>query len=153
MQGGGWVSSRVQGGRWLVVVTGWTGAGKSTIAEALANELDVTVASFDWVMSALQRGVGWDLLSGPSESHPRESTRSRRYLASNAPDRRERDTLRHFRRATGQVRAARSGARVLGQLSEAGAQLEPIGSPWFVSTAIRSTRRRSRSRWVRTSRR
>jgi predicted kinase len=62
-----------------VVVTGWTGAGKTTIAEALAGELAATVASFDWLMSALrshgdvwsvveapvdlQRRVGWDLLS------------------------------------------------------------------------------------------
>jgi predicted kinase len=73
------VSSTVQGGQWLVVVTGWTGAGKSTIADAMANELRATVASFDWVMSALrchedvwsaveepvelQRRIGWDLLS------------------------------------------------------------------------------------------
>jgi shikimate kinase len=75
------VSSRVHGGQWLVIVTGWTGAGKSTIAEAVANELDATVASFDWVMSGLrchedvwsvveepvelQRRVGW----GPALAH------------------------------------------------------------------------------------
>jgi predicted kinase len=63
----------------LVVVSGWTGAGKSTIAEALAAELPATVASFDWLMSGLrafpevwstveepvehQREVGWSLLS------------------------------------------------------------------------------------------
>jgi hypothetical protein len=40
--------------QWLVVVTGWTGAGKSTIAERLGRELDATVASFDWLMSGLR---------------------------------------------------------------------------------------------------
>lgn len=72
---------------WLIVVSGWTGAGKSTIAEKLAGELDATVASFDWVMSALrahddvwsaveepvelQRRVGWDLLSRVAEQQLR----------------------------------------------------------------------------------
>src|SRR5690606_14154769 len=61
---------------WLVVVTGWTGAGKSTMADLIAGEIGATVASFDWLMSALrshedvwsavelpvehQRRVGWD---------------------------------------------------------------------------------------------
>jgi predicted kinase len=65
-------------GGWLVVVTGWTGAGKSTMAERIAADLGATVASFDWVMSGLralpevwahvelpverQRRVGWNLL-------------------------------------------------------------------------------------------
>lgn len=81
------MSSTVQGGQWLVVVTGWTGAGKSTIADALADGLGATVASFDWVMSALrcheavwsaveepvelQRRVGWDLLSRIAEQQLR----------------------------------------------------------------------------------
>ena len=81
------MSSTVQGGQWLVVVTGWTGAGKSTIADAMANELRATVASFDWVMSALrchedvwsaveepvelQRRMGWDLLSRIAEQQLR----------------------------------------------------------------------------------
>jgi predicted kinase len=63
----------------FVVVSGWTGAGKSTIADALARELAATVVSFDWVMSGLrsipsvwaavedpiehQRTVGWTLMS------------------------------------------------------------------------------------------
>jgi predicted kinase len=38
----------------LVVVTGWTGAGKSTIANAIAASLDATAVSFDWVMSGLR---------------------------------------------------------------------------------------------------
>ena len=66
------------GGRWLVVVTGWPGTGKSTMAERVAADLGATVASFDWVMSGLralpevwaqvelpverQRRVGWNLL-------------------------------------------------------------------------------------------
>jgi len=73
--------------RWLIVVSGWTGAGKSTIADALATELGATVASFDWLMSALrshddvwsiveqpvelQRRVGWDLLSRVAEQQLR----------------------------------------------------------------------------------
>ena len=83
------MSSTVQRGQWLVVVTGSTGAGKSTIADALAGELGATVASFDWVMSALrshedvwsvveepvelQRRVGWDLLSRVAEQQLRSS--------------------------------------------------------------------------------
>lgn len=39
---------------WLVVVSGWTGAGKSTMADLIAAELGATVASFDWVMSGLR---------------------------------------------------------------------------------------------------
>ena len=77
-------------GPWLVIVTGWTGAGKSTIAERLANELDATVASFDWVMSGLrampevwdhielpverQRRVGWNLLSRIAEQQLRRGS-------------------------------------------------------------------------------
>jgi predicted kinase len=72
---------------WLVVVTGWTGAGKSTIADLVAAELGATVASFDWLLSALrghdevwsvveepverQRRVGWDLLSRVAEQQLR----------------------------------------------------------------------------------
>ena len=37
-------------GPWLVVVTGWTAAGKSTMADRLGAELGATVASFDWVL-------------------------------------------------------------------------------------------------------
>ena len=37
----------------VVVVSGWPGCGKSTIADALALELGGAVASFDWLMSAL----------------------------------------------------------------------------------------------------
>ena len=60
-----------------VLVTGWTGAGKSTIANEIATRLGCTVASFDWLMSGLrafpdlwsvvelpaemQRTVGWTL--------------------------------------------------------------------------------------------
>ena len=32
-------------GQWLVVVSGWTAAGKSTMADHLAGELAATVAS------------------------------------------------------------------------------------------------------------
>lgn len=72
---------------WLVVVTGWTGAGKSTMADLIAAELGATVTSFDWVMSGLraipevwptielpverQRRVGWNLLSRIAEQQLR----------------------------------------------------------------------------------
>jgi predicted kinase len=62
----------------LVVVSGWTGSGKSTIAMDLAEELPAAMVSFDWVMSGLrvfdevwkhveepvelQRSVGWSLM-------------------------------------------------------------------------------------------
>jgi predicted kinase len=62
----------------LIVVSGWTGAGKSTMANELAARVDGTVISFDWVMSGLrvfddvwstvelplehQRSVGWSLM-------------------------------------------------------------------------------------------
>jgi predicted kinase len=72
---------------WLVVVSGWTGAGKSTIAELVAADLGATVASFDWLMSGLrampevsgqvgqpverQRRVGWNLLTRVAEQQLR----------------------------------------------------------------------------------
>jgi predicted kinase len=71
----------------LVVVGGPTGSGKSTLAEAIAAEIQATVASFDWVMSGLrafpdvwagielpvetQRAVGWSLLSRVAEQQLR----------------------------------------------------------------------------------
>ena len=72
---------------WLVVVSGWTAAGKSTIADRLGDELGATVASFDWMVSGLravpevwghvelpverQRRVGWNLLSRVAEQQLR----------------------------------------------------------------------------------
>ena len=71
----------------LVLVSGWTGAGKSTIAEMVARELKATICSFDWLMSALrvfpdiwpvvesppglQRRVGWELLARTAEQQLR----------------------------------------------------------------------------------
>jgi|SRR5208282_62773 len=71
----------------LVVVSGWTGAGKSTIADAVAADIGGTVASFDWLMSGLrafpevwgavetpaerQREIGWSLLSRVAEQQLR----------------------------------------------------------------------------------
>ena len=71
----------------LVLVGGPTGAGKSTVAEAIAGELDATVASFDWLMSGLrafpdvwagiahpverQREIGWSLLGRVAEQQLR----------------------------------------------------------------------------------
>jgi predicted kinase len=71
----------------LVLVSGWTGAGKSTVANAIASDLDCTIGSFDWLMSALrpidevwkvvelpverQRSVGWSLLSRLAEQELR----------------------------------------------------------------------------------
>lgn len=72
---------------WFIVVTGWTAAGKSTMADLVAAETAATVASFDWLMSALrshrdawsaieepvelQRRIGWDLLSRVAEQQLR----------------------------------------------------------------------------------
>lgn len=74
----------------MVVVSGWTGAGKSTMAERLGDDLDATVASFDWLMSGLraapevwahvelpverQRRVGWNLLSRIAEQQLRRGS-------------------------------------------------------------------------------
>jgi predicted kinase len=71
----------------LVLVSGPTGAGKSTLANAIADELSCAVGSFDWLMSALraipevwsvvelpvehQRRVGWSLLSRLAEEELR----------------------------------------------------------------------------------
>lgn len=71
----------------LVLVGGPTGAGKSTMANAIAAELDATVASFDWLMSGLrafpdvwagieypveqQRAIGWSLLGRVAEQQLR----------------------------------------------------------------------------------
>jgi predicted kinase len=72
------------GVRRVVLVSGCTGTGKSTIAAAIAGELGCTVASFDWLMSALrahpdvwaavespverQRAVGWSLMARVAEA-------------------------------------------------------------------------------------
>jgi predicted kinase len=71
----------------LVLVSGSTGSGKSTIANAIACDLTCAVGSFDWLMSALrsmpeiwpsvelpverQREVGWRLLSRLAEQELR----------------------------------------------------------------------------------
>jgi predicted kinase len=71
----------------LVLVTGYTGTGKSTIANAIAADLGCAVGSFDWLMSALrsidevwniveepverQRAVGWSLLGRLAEQELR----------------------------------------------------------------------------------
>ena len=71
----------------LIVVSGWTGAGKSTVADALAGALPATVVSFDWIMSGLrsfadlwtvvelpverQRDIGWTLMSRVAEQQLR----------------------------------------------------------------------------------
>jgi predicted kinase len=71
----------------LVVVSGYTGSGKSTIATAVADSMGATVVSFDWLMSALrsvpdvwavtelpverQRSVGWLLLGRVAEQQLR----------------------------------------------------------------------------------
>jgi predicted kinase len=57
------------GAPWLVVVTGWTGAGKSTIADLIAGEAGATVASFDWVMSGLRAiPAVWTAVDGVGEN-------------------------------------------------------------------------------------
>jgi predicted kinase len=71
----------------LVLVSGWTGTGKSTLAGAIASDIHGTVASFDWLMSGLrvfpeiwpmieeprdrQRQVAWALLSRVAEQQLR----------------------------------------------------------------------------------
>lgn len=73
--------------QWLIIVTGWTGSGKSTISGELAEEFGATVASYDWLMSGLReipevwgivesaielrRTVGWNLLSRVAEQQLR----------------------------------------------------------------------------------
>lgn len=52
----------------LMVVSGWTAAGKSTIAGAIVEETGATVASFDWLMSALRSEPAvWRSVEAPSE--------------------------------------------------------------------------------------
>lgn len=83
----GCVGAGSKAGLRLVVVSGWPGAGKSTVADALAAALPATVVSFDWVMSGLrqfpdlwahvelpverQREVGWALMSRVAEQQLR----------------------------------------------------------------------------------
>ncbi len=94
---------------WLIVVTGWTGAGKSTMADLLAAGIRATVASFDWLMSALrshddvwaaveqpvehQRRVGWDLLSRAAEQQLRGDRSCIVDLVAREEPRRELDAL------------------------------------------------------------
>ncbi|MEM9561087.1 MAG: AAA family ATPase [Actinomycetota bacterium] len=72
---------------WLIIVTGWTGSGKSSISDELAEEFGATVASYDWLMSGLRelpevwgnfesavelrQAVGWNLLSRVAEQQLR----------------------------------------------------------------------------------
>jgi predicted kinase len=74
----------------VVIVSGWPGAGKSTIADAIAAATSATVVSFDWVMSGLrvfpdlwervelpverQREVGWALMSRVAEQQLRRGS-------------------------------------------------------------------------------
>jgi predicted kinase len=52
----------------LVLVSGWTGAGKSTIADAIATELSCVVGSFDWLMSGLRSfHEVWEVVEDPVE--------------------------------------------------------------------------------------
>jgi predicted kinase len=71
----------------LVLVSGYPGAGKSTMAERIAATCSATVASFDWLMSAIradadtwaiaeapverQRSIGWSLLARVAEQQLR----------------------------------------------------------------------------------
>lgn len=81
------VQASLSPGPRVVVVSGWPGAGKSTIADAVAAASGATVVSFDWVMSGLrqfpdlwervelpverQREVGWALMSRVAEQQLR----------------------------------------------------------------------------------
>lgn len=50
----------------VVLIGGTTGAGKSTIADALARRLCCSVASFDWLVSALRSFPDvWDAVERP----------------------------------------------------------------------------------------
>ncbi len=71
----------------LVLVSGYTGSGKSSLAEAVAQTIGASTVSFDWVMSALrsfpevwgvvetpverQRSVGWTLMARVAEQQLR----------------------------------------------------------------------------------
>jgi len=55
-----------------VVVSGWPGTGKSTIAERIAADLGATVAGYDWVMSGLREVPEvWDRVELPVERQRR----------------------------------------------------------------------------------
>ena len=56
----------------FVVVSGWTGGGKSTLANTLADQLQATVISFDWIMSGLRAFPSvWDVVENPPEHQRR----------------------------------------------------------------------------------
>ena len=92
-----------------MVVSGWTGAGKSTMADLIAQELGATVASFDWLMSGLravpevwstvelpverQRRVGWNLLSRVAEQQLRRASSCVLDLVAREEPRREWEAL------------------------------------------------------------
>ena len=73
----------------LVVVTGLPGTGKSTVAEAIADQLQAPVLAHDWAMSGLRpfpevqaalddmepsghRAVGWSILNALARAQLRE---------------------------------------------------------------------------------
>jgi len=92
-----------------VVVTGWTAAGKSTIADLVADDLGATVAGFDWLMSGLrvepavwsavetpverQRRVAWNLLSRVAEQQLRRGSSCVVDLVAREEPRREWEAL------------------------------------------------------------
>lgn len=96
---------------WLIVVTGSTGTGKSTLAEGIAGRLGATVISFDWLMSALraepavwaavefpveqQRRVGWNLLSRVATQQLRRNRSCVLDLVAREEPRREWERLAH----------------------------------------------------------
>lgn len=52
----------------LILISGWVGAGKSTIASAIAAEIGATAASFDWLMSGLRSFPEiWETIETPRE--------------------------------------------------------------------------------------
>lgn len=93
----------------VVLMSGWTGAGKSTVANAIAIELGCTVASFDWLMSGIrafpdvwatvelpvekQRSVGWTLMSRVAEQGLRRDASLVFDLVAREEARREWQTL------------------------------------------------------------
>ncbi len=123
------VAGAGDGAPWLVVVTGWTGAGKSTIADLIAAEIGATVASFDWVMSGLraipevwsevehpldrQRRTGWNLLARVAEQQLRRGGSCVLDLVAREEPRAEWEALaRRYRARFGVVECVCSDERV-----------------------------------------
>ena len=71
--------------RWFVLVAGWPGAGKSTLAAALAAELGLPLLAKDELKDALMEGLGRPATAAASQRRGKAAVRAKRRAARTGP--------------------------------------------------------------------